>query len=114
NFIIIFADDQGYNDVGCFGSPNIKTPNIDQMAAEGMKLTSFYAQTVCGPSRAALMTGCYPLRNARHDNGESPHPKLALSEVTIAEVLNSSEYTACMIGKWDLAGHSQGACNPEL
>ena len=57
NFIIIFTDDQGYSDLGCFGSPYIKTPNIDKMAAEGMKFTSFYAQTVCGPSRAALMTG---------------------------------------------------------
>jgi arylsulfatase A-like enzyme len=64
NFIIIFTDDQGYQDVGCFGSPNIKTPNLDKMAAEGMRLTSFYAQTVCGPSRAALMTGYYPMRNA--------------------------------------------------
>jgi len=62
NFIIIFTDDQGYQDLGCFGSPLIRTPNVDRMAREGMKFTSFYAQTVCGPSRAALMTGCYPLR----------------------------------------------------
>ncbi|WP_406684714.1 sulfatase [Seonamhaeicola sp. MEBiC1930] len=108
NFIIIFADDLGYGDIGCFGSPNIKTPNIDKMADEGMKLTNFYAQTVCGPSRAALMTGCYPMRNARTDNGASPHPKLALSEVTIAEALKPAGYKTCMIGKWDLAGH-----NPE-
>lgn len=114
NFIIIFTDDQGYNDVGCFGSPNIKTPNLDKMAAEGMKFTSFYAQTVCGPSRAALMTGCYPMRNARNDNGESPHPKLSLSEVTIAEVLKPSGYSTCMIGKWDLAGHNPEKFNPDL
>lgn len=114
NFIIIFTDDQGYQDLGCFGSPNIKTPNIDQMADEGMKLTSFYAQTVCGPSRAALMTGCYPMRNARNDNGEAPHPKLSLSEVTIAEVLKPAGYRTCMIGKWDLAGHNPEKFNPDL
>jgi arylsulfatase A-like enzyme len=114
NFIIILTDDQGYQDVGCFGSPNIKTPNMDKMASEGMRFTNFYAQTVCGPSRAALMTGCYPMRNARNDNGEMPHPKLSLSEVTIAEVLKPSGYATCMIGKWDLAGHSQEQFNPEL
>jgi hypothetical protein len=57
NFVIIFTDDQCYNDLGCFGSSKIKTPNIDRMAHEGMRLTIFYAQAVCGPSRAALMTG---------------------------------------------------------
>ncbi len=114
NFIIIFTDDQGYQDLGCFGSPNIKTPNIDKMADEGMKFTSFYAQTVCGPSRAALMTGCYPMRNARNDNGNSPHPKLALSEITIAEVLKPAGYSTCMIGKWDLAGHNPEKFNPDL
>lgn len=114
NFIIIFTDDQGYNDLGCYGSSDIKTPNIDQMAKEGMKFTSFYAQTVCGPSRAALMTGCYPMRNARNDNGEVPHPKLSLSEVTIAEVLKAAGYTTGMIGKWDLAGHNPEQFNPDL
>ena len=62
NFVVIMTDDQGYQDLGCYGSPNIKTPRIDQMAKDGMKFTSFYAQTVCGPARAALMTGCYPMR----------------------------------------------------
>ena len=63
NFIIIFADDQGYNDLGCFGSEKIKTPNIDQLASEGRKFTSFYVPcSVCSPSRAALLTGCYPKR----------------------------------------------------
>ncbi|GAF01932.1 sulfatase-like hydrolase/transferase [Saccharicrinis fermentans] len=114
NFIIIITDDQGYQDLGCFGSPNIKTPNIDKMADEGMKFTSFYAQTVCGPSRAALMTGCYPMRNARNDDGVAPHPKLSLSEVTIAEVLKSVGYSTCMLGKWDLAGHNPEKFNPDL
>jgi len=114
NFIIIFTDDQGYQDLGCYGSPNIKTPNLDKMASEGMKFTSFYAQTVCGPSRAALMTGCYPMRNARNDDGVAPHPKLSLSEVTIAEVLKPVGYKTGMIGKWDLAGHNPEKFNPDL
>ena len=114
NIIIIFTDDQGYQDLGCFGSPNIKTPNLDKMASEGMKFTSFYAQTVCGPSRAALMTGCYPMRNARNDKGVPPHPKLSLSEVTIAEVVKAVGYSTCMVGKWDLAGHGTEVFNPDL
>jgi len=63
NFILILTDDQGYNDLGCFGSKLINTPNIDRMAAEGVKLTSFYTGApICGPSRAALLTGCYSQR----------------------------------------------------
>ena len=63
NIVIIFTDDQGYQDVGVFGSPNIKTPNLDQMAKEGVRFTDFYAaQAVCSASRAALLTGCYPNR----------------------------------------------------
>ena len=53
NFVVIFTDDQGYADVGCFGSPDIRTPRLDTMAAQGMKFTNFYAQPICGPSRAA-------------------------------------------------------------
>ena len=63
NVVIIFTDDQGYQDVGCFGSPDIRTPNLDRMAAEGMRFTDFYVgQAVCSASRAALLTGCYPNR----------------------------------------------------
>jgi arylsulfatase A-like enzyme len=62
NFIIIFTDDQGYADLGCYGSKTIKTPRLDQLASEGMKFTDFYAQPLCGPSRTALLTGCYPNR----------------------------------------------------
>jgi arylsulfatase A-like enzyme len=72
NFIVILCDDLGYQDLGCFGSPLIKTPRIVQMAKEGMRFTSFYGQPVCGPSRAALMTGCYPLRVAKHDRSPVP------------------------------------------
>ncbi len=106
NVVVIFTDDQGYQDLGCYGSPDIKTPRIDQMAAEGMKFTSFYAQTVCGPSRTSLLTGCYPMRTQRHagDNGRIPHPALALSEITIPEILKPIGYQTAMIGKWDLSG----------
>ncbi|MDF1863104.1 MAG: sulfatase-like hydrolase/transferase, partial [Verrucomicrobiales bacterium] len=79
NIIVIFTDDQGYEDLGCFGSKTIKTPNLDQMAAEGLKLTNFYAQPVCGVSRAALMTGSYPIRVGEPGNVKQlhtvPHPE---------------------------------------
>ena len=87
NFVIVFADDLGWGDLGCFGSPNIRTPRIDAMAREGARLTNFYAQPICGPSRAALMTGCYPMRLAERDNKKHLHPVLHSKEVTLAEVL---------------------------
>lgn len=106
NFIIILTDDQGYQDLGCFGSPNIRTPHIDRMADEGMKFTSFYAQTVCGPTRASLLTGSYPMRveRAAHDDGLMPHPAMSLNEVTLAEILKEQGYQTGMAGKWDLSG----------
>ena len=107
NFIIIFTDDQGYEDVGCFGSPGIRTPRLDAMAAEGMKFTSFYAQPICGPSRAALMTGCYPMRVAERGNVKQIHPVLHSDEITIAEVLKTRGYATACFGKWDLAKHAQ-------
>lgn len=108
NFVILLTDDQGYQDLGCYGSPDIKTPCIDKMASEGMKFTSFYAQTVCGPSRAALLTGCYPMRTERaaHDNGLIPHPAMSLNEITIPELLKPLGYKTAMFGKWDLAGRN--------
>lgn len=107
NFIIIFTDDQGYQDVGCFGSPDIRTPRLDAMAKQGMKFTSFYAQPVCGPSRAALMTGCYPMRVAERGNTKQVHPILHEDEITLAEVLKPSGYATACFGKWDLAKHAQ-------
>ena len=114
NFVIIFTDDQGYQDLGCFGSPDIKTPCIDQMAKEGMRFTNFYAQTVCGPSRGALMTGCYPLRFARQVDPDSIHPELHINEITIAEVLKEQGYATAAFGKWDLAGHNPAHYKPGL
>jgi|TARA_B100001093_G_scaffold431995_1_gene428274 arylsulfatase len=100
NFIIFFTDDQGYNDVGCFGSPDIKTPNLDNMARGGMKFTNFYAQPLCGPSRAALLTGSYPIRIAEPKNTKDFHTKLHPKEVTIAELLKNEGYQTACIGKW--------------
>lgn len=108
NIILILTDDQGYQDLGCFGSKTIRTPNLDRMASEGVRLTSFYAQAVCGVSRAALMTGCYPIRIAEPDNVKRlhtvPHPK----EETIAEVLGKAGYQTALIGKWHLALERRG------
>jgi len=114
NFVIIFADDLGYGDLGCFGQKQIRTPHLDRMAREGMRFTSFYAQPICGPSRAALMTGCYPLRVAEQENIKNEHPILHTREITIAEVLKDRGYVSGVFGKWDLARHSQRKFRPEL
>ncbi|WP_372796915.1 sulfatase [Pontiella sp.] len=113
NLVIILADDQGYQDLGSFGSPDILTPRIDSMASEGIRFTSFYAQTVCGPSRDALMTGCYPLRTATPDARTVVHCRLAQTEITLAEILKEVGYTTAAFGKWDLGGHSQTAYDPD-
>ncbi|MCZ6672453.1 MAG: sulfatase-like hydrolase/transferase, partial [Verrucomicrobia bacterium] len=114
NFIILFADDLGFNDLGSYGSKTILTPNLDRMAAEGMRFTDFYAQPICGPSRAALMTGCYPLRVAERDNIKRIHPALHSEEITIAELLKPLGYATGCFGKWDLAKHSQDSFYPDL
>ena len=107
NFVIILTDDQGYRDLGCFGNSQIETPHIDRMAREGMRLTSFYAQAVCGPSRAALMTGCYPIRVGEPGNRKNQHSILHPKELTLAEVLKTQSYQTACIGKWHL-GQKQG------
>ncbi len=110
NFIIIFTDDQGYQDLGCFGSPNIKTPNIDQMAKEGRKFTSFMvASPVCSPSRAALLTGSYPKRVGMHRHVLFPTSDYGLNpeEYTIADHFKSLGYATAAIGKWHLGHHPE-------
>ena len=110
NIIVIFADDLGYGDLGCFGNPTIHTPHLDRMAAEGMKLTQFYsAAPVCTPSRAALMTGRLPARSGMCSNKRRvlfPNSKggIPASEITLAEALKTKGYATACIGKWHL-GH---------
>jgi arylsulfatase len=107
NMVLILADDLGYGDLGCYGSEKIKTPHLDSLAAEGLRLTSFYAQAVCGPSRAALMTGCYPIRVAEPGNRKNQHTVLHPREVTVAELLRDAGYATACIGKWHLGEASK-------
>jgi len=107
NVILIFTDDQGYNDIGVFGAEDIATPNLDKMAAEGLRLTSFYAaQAVCSASRAGILTGCYPNRIGIH-NALMPDSKIGLnpSETTLAEMLKNEGYKTGIFGKWHLGDH---------
>src|SRR5215212_11575263 len=102
NFILINIDDLGYADIGPFGSKLNRTPNLDRMAREGRKLTCFYAAPVCSPSRAALMTGCYPKRVLPIGGVLFPGNDVGLSpdEVTVAEVLKAEGYATAIVGKW--------------
>lgn len=95
NILVIFTDDQGYADLGCFGSKENRTPVLDKLAKDGTKFTSFYAQPVCGPSRSALLTGRYPVRS----KGWS----MPASEITFAEMLKKVGYQTACVGKWDVS-----------
>ncbi len=108
NVVIIFTDDQGWGDLSCYGSEEIPTPEIDRLAAEGMRFTDFYAaQAVCSASRAALVTGCYPNRIGIHGAlGPNARIGLATTETTIAEVVKPLGYATAVFGKWHL-GHRE-------
>lgn len=108
NIIVIFADDMGYGDVGIYGHPTIKTPNIDRMAVEGQKWTNYYvASSLCSPSRAALLTGRLPIRTGitqvLFPNSEKGLPQ---TEKTIADFLKENGYNTAMVGKWHLGDKS--------
>jgi arylsulfatase A len=103
NFVVIFVDDLGYGDIGPFGATQQQTPHLDRMAAEGMKLTSFYAAPVCSVSRAQLLTGCYGVRvSVPGVYGPASPSGLNPAEATIAERLGPLGYATCCIGKWHL------------
>jgi arylsulfatase A-like enzyme len=107
NIVLIFADDLGYGDVGCFGAKGYATPNIDRLAREGVRFTDFYvAQAVCSASRTALLTGCYPNRLGIL-GALGPGSKIGISdnEQTIAQVLKPRGYAAAVFGKWHLGHH---------
>ncbi|MHC4852689.1 MAG: sulfatase-like hydrolase/transferase, partial [Planctomycetota bacterium] len=107
NIIVIFTDDQGYADVGCQGAVGFATPHIDAMAAQGMRFTDFYvAAAACSPSRAALLTGCYPQR-VSIPAVLFPQSRIGLNpdEVTLAEILRSRGYATAAVGKWHLGHH---------
>ena len=107
NIILILADDLGYGDLGCYGQKKIKTPHLDQIAAEGMRFTQCYAGTcVCAPSRATLMTGRHTGHTRIRGNGEIP---LGSNETTVAEVLKRVGYDTGLIGKWGLGLDGSGA-----
>ncbi|NOS69622.1 MAG: sulfatase [Verrucomicrobia bacterium] len=109
NIVIVFCDDLGYADVGCFGAKGWKTPNLDRMAAEGIRFTRFYdAQPVCSASRSALMTGCYPSRIGIM-GALGPNSKVGISsnEVTLAEIMKQRGYATAIYGKWHLGDQPQ-------
>ncbi|MCR9291713.1 MAG: alpha/beta fold hydrolase [bacterium] len=108
NIVFIFVDDQGYYDLGCYGATEVKTPRIDAMADEGIRFTDYYAAApICSPSRAGLLTGCYPRRVGNHiwvhraDSSSGIHP----DELTIAELFQQNGYATACIGKWHLGFH---------
>ncbi len=101
---MLFADDMGYSDLSCYGNPVIRTPNLDRMAEEGLRFTSFYAAApVCTPSRVGLLTGRYPVRAGQPNNtGPDTHGGLRLSEILLPQVLKKRGYRTMAIGKWHL------------
>jgi len=107
NIVIVFTDDQGYADVGCYGAEGFETPHLDRLAREGMRFTDFYvAQAVCSASRAGLLTGCYPNRiGIQGALGPGARHGIHEDEITIAEALRERGYATAIYGKWHLGHH---------
>ncbi|XP_063053115.1 arylsulfatase A-like [Engraulis encrasicolus] len=115
NFILLFADDLGFGDLGCFGHPSSVTPHLDKLAAGGLRFTDFYVTSpVCSPSRASLLTGRYQTRSGIFPGVLYPGSKggLPLNETTIAEVLKPLGYNTAMMGKWHLGVGQNGTYLP--
>ena len=109
NFVVVFIDDMGYGDIGTQGATGWTTPNLDKMAAEGMRFTNFYsAQPVCSASRAGLLSGCYPNRIGI-SGALFPHHEIGINpaETTIAEILKEKGYATGIFGKWHLGHHKE-------
>jgi len=108
NVVLIFVDDMGYADIGPFGNTQVRTPNLDKFAAEGMRFTSFYATPVCSMSRACLMTGCYNVR-VSIPGVLFPNDNIGLhsNEITLGEIAKQKGYATCAIGKWHLGHHPE-------
>lgn len=115
NFIIFLTDDMGWGDLGCYGHPVIRTPNLDRFASQGTRFTQAYSACgVCSPSRSAILTGRTPYRNGVWRWIPERHPvHLRESEITIAEELKKKGYATCHVGKWHLNGHFNKTEQPQ-
>src|SRR5829696_758904 len=109
NVVIVFTDDQGYGDLGCYGAKGFETPNIDRLARDGVRFTDFHvSQPVCSASRCSLLTGCYANRLGIHGAlGPNARHGIHANETTVAEVCKSKGYATGMVGKWHLGHHPQ-------